>query len=314
MTRRFKQVDVFTADHFRGNPVAVVLDAEGISDGDMQRIANWTNLAETTFFLPPTDQSADYRLRIFTPQAEMPFAGHPTVGSAHAAIEAGIVSPKDGKLRQECGIGIVDLSIEVDGDDRLIFFESSPRIVYDFEESAEAISDALRAPVSLDPPPTSVDVGAVWILCLLENSDAVSRLKPDLAAVARLSDDFNVTGICAFALTPQAHPEETGSTPSARPEVSKGERGDRAPAIHLRAFAPWHGIPEDPVTGSANACIGRFLAHTGLIENTGREYTATQGTELGRDGRVHVRVSEDGRQIHVGGRAVTTIDGTITLA
>lgn len=287
--RPFKQVDVFSAKPFRGNPVAVILDAEGIGDDEMQRIAAWTNLSETTFLLPPSVPDADYRLRIFTPQAEMRFAGHPTIGSAHAAIEAGVISPREGRLRQECGIGVVDVTLEDTSDGRLIFFEVSPRVVYDFEESAEAISDALGVSVSLDPPPTSIDVGAVWILCLLENAEAVSRLKPDMAAVARLSDDFNVTGICAFAVD-----------------------GVSGAGVHLRAFAPWHGVPEDPVTGSANACLGRFLAHTGLIERTGRSYVASQGTELGRDGRVYVRVSESGGEVRVGGQAVTTVDGTIS--
>lgn len=316
-TYPFKQVDVFSGEHFRGNPVAVVLNAEGIPDDEMQRIAAWTNLSETTFFLPPTNSAADYRLRIFTPQAEMPFAGHPTIGSAHAAIEAGIVTPKDGRLRQECGIGIVDLAVETaptggqgDGPERLIYFRASPKVVYSFEESAEAISAALGANISLDPFPMSIDVGAVWIICRFGDVDTVRKLKPDMAAVARLSDDFNVTGIAVFALTTPAHPEEARRAVS---KGSKGERGYEAPAVHIRAFAPWHGVPEDPVTGSANACLGRYFSETGLVDRTGREYVASQGTELGRGGRVHVRISEDGEQVQVGGRAVTTVDGTITV-
>lgn len=285
----FKQVDVFSGRHFRGNPVAVVLNAEGIDDAEMQRIAAWTNLSETTFLLPPTTPDADYRLRIFTPQAEMPFAGHPTIGSAHAAIEDGTLAPRQGHLRQECGIGVVDLAVEGEGDDRLIFFEAEPKIVYSFEESAEAISAALGAEISLEPFPMSVDVGAVWIICRLDET-TVERLKPDMAAVARLSDDFNVTGIAVFA---------TG--------------GEDEAAIRIRAFAPWHGVPEDPVTGSANACLGRYFSETGLVDQIGREYIASQGTELGREGRVHVRVSDDGLSVRVGGRAVTTVDGTISV-
>lgn len=288
-TYPFKQVDVFSGRHFRGNPVAVVLNAESIACAEMQRIANWTNLSETTFFLPPTVPDADYRLRIFTPQAEMPFAGHPTIGSAHAALEAGIHAPKGGRLRQECGIGIIELTVEGEGDDRLIFFQAEPRIVYSFEESAEALSAALGAEISLDPFPMSVDVGAVWIICRLDES-TVKNLKPDMAAVARLSDDFNVTGIAVFALG-----------------------GEDGADVRLRAFAPWHGVPEDPVTGSANACLGRYFSETGLVEKIGREYIASQGTEMGREGRAHVRVSEDGYRVQVGGRAVTTVDGTITV-
>lgn len=297
----FKQVDVFSCKHFRGNPVAVVLNAEGIPDDEMQRIAAWTNLAETTFLLPPTAPEADYHLRIFTPTVEMPFAGHPTIGSAHAAIEAGIVAPKDGRLRQECGIGIIDLSVENDGEERLIFFTASPKVVYSFEESAEAISAAIGADISLEPFPMSVDVGAVWIICRFEDPATVRNLKPDMAAVARLSDDFGVTGIATFALNSPAHPEE------ARRAVSKEA------AIRVRCFAPFLGVPEDPVTGSANACIGRYFGETGLVDRVGREYISSQGTELGREGRVHVRVSESGDQVQVGGQAITTIDGTIAV-
>jgi len=291
-TYPFKQVDVFSDRHFRGNPVAVVLNAEGIGDDEMQRIAAWTNLSETTFFLKPTTDDADYLLRIFTPTSELPFAGHPTIGSAHAALEAAAVAPKNGRLRQECGIGIIDLTVAegADSDDRLISFEASPKVGRSFESSAEAISTALGAKISLDPVPMSVDVGAVWVVCYMEDAEAVRNLRPDMSAVARLSEEFNLPGICVFALG-----------------------GEDDATIRVRCFAPKFGVPEDPVTGSANACIGRYVAETGLIEKTGREYSSSQGHELGREGRLLIRVSEDGGSVQVGGRAVTTIDGSISV-
>jgi PhzF family phenazine biosynthesis protein len=291
-TYRFKQVDVFSDRHFRGNPVAVVLDAAGISDDEMQRIAAWTNLSETTFMLRPTTDEADYLLRIFTPTSELPFAGHPTIGSAHAALEEGAVAADDGRLRQECGIGIIDLTIEEpgDGENGLISFEASPKIGQSFESAAEAISAALGAEVSLEPVPMSVDVGAVWVVCYIEDSDAVAKLRPDMAAVARLSEEFDLPGICVFAIG-----------------------GEDGATIRVRCFAPYFGVPEDPVTGSAAACVGRYLAETGLIEKTGREYSSSQGDEMGREGRLRIRVSDDGTSVQVGGRAVTTVEGTISV-
>lgn len=304
-THRFKQVDVFSDKHFRGNPVAVILDSDGIDDDEMQRIAAWTNLSETTFFQPPTAPDADYLLRIYTPRAEIPFAGHPTVGSAHAALEAGLYAPTDGKLRQQCGIGVIEITVEGDGAGRLISFEASPKIVHNFESSREAISAALGAEIAQEPSPTSVDVGAVWTIVRFDDPATVKNLEPDMTATAHLAEQFNITGLCVFAFTNPVHPEE----PGVRQGRAEGVSMDAD--VRLRCFAPAFGVPEDPVTGSANACLGRFLAETGMIDRVGREYTVSQGTELGREGRVRIRVSEDGRRVSVGGHAVTTIDGTI---
>lgn len=287
---RFKQVDVFSDRHFRGNPVAVVLDADDIDSSEMQRIAAWTNLSETTFLQKPTDPRASYRLRIFTPTSELPFAGHPTIGSAHAALEAATVEPENDRLRQECGIGVIDLTIETSNGQRLISFEASPKMGASLESPAGAISAALGAEISVDPAAMPVDVGAVWVVCYMEDAEVVRSLRPDMSAVARLSEEFNLTGLGVFALG-----------------------GEEGAAIRVRCFAPKFGVPEDPVTGSANACIGRYLAATGLIEKTGREYVSSQGAEMGRDGRLHVRVSDDGLNVQVGGRTVTTIEGTISV-
>ncbi len=287
-TYRFKQVDVFTNRPLFGNPVAVVLEAEGLDDAEMQRIAAWTNLSETTFILPPTTPEADYLLRIFHPTGELPFAGHPTVGSAHAVLESGLVRSRTFKM--ECGAGILPLRTEGEGPERRIFVEA-PRgsIVHEFGTSLPAISAALGAEVQASPPPTSVDNGPIWVFCRLESADAVAGLKPDMTAVARLSRDFSATGFAVFALT------------------------DGDTRVRIRCFAPAFGVAEDPVTGSANASLPAYLAQHGLLGQTGREYVSSQGEELGRDGRVHVRVLDEDGRAEIGGQAVTVIEGEMFL-
>ncbi len=287
-TRRFKQVDVFTSRPQFGNPVAVVFDAVGLTDEQMMRVAAWTNLSETTFLCRPTTADADYRLRIFHPTGELPFAGHPTVGSAHAALEAGVVTKVE--FVQECGSGLLPLRIEGTGAGRRIYVRApEARVVHEYGTSVDAISEVLGAAVTGDPPPTSVSNGPVWVFCRMESADIVGDLKPDMTAVARLSQNFHATGIAAFALT-------------------EGET-----AVRIRCFAPSVGVQEDPVTGSANAALPAFLAHHGMLDCTGREYVASQGTELGRDGRVYVRVLDDAGRAEIGGQAVTVIDGEIRL-
>jgi PhzF family phenazine biosynthesis protein len=289
-TYRFKQVDVFTDRPFLGNPVAVVLGADGIDDGTMQRIANWTNLSETTFVLKPTSGEADYRLRIFRPVEELSFAGHPTIGSAHAVLEAGLAPAGAGSLRQECPAGIIPLTVEQTDAGRRIFARAPrPKIVHSYETSVDAISAALGVPVSADPAPASIDVGPVWLIARVEDVESVRSMKPSMDAVARLSVDFNVTGITVFSLL---------------------EDGDEA--VYVRSFGPATGAPEDPVCGSGNASVGGYLAHTGLVSQTGSSYVARQGAELGRDGRVYVRLLEDGN-VEIGGHAVTVVDGEIEV-
>jgi len=285
---RFKQVDVFTAKPLLGNPVAVVFDADDLTDAQMLALAAWTNLSETTFLCRPTTAEADYRLRIFHPTGELPFAGHPTVGSAHAALEAGLVAKRE--FVQECGAGLLPLRAEGDGPDRRVFVRApAAEVVHEFATSVDAISAALGAPVAADPPPTSVSNGPAWIFCRMDSADAIASLRPDMTTVARLSRDFDATGIAAFAFT-------------------QGET-----AVRIRCFAPAVGVPEDPVTGSANAALPTYLARYGLLDRTGREYTSSQGTELGRDGSVYVRVLDDAGLAEIGGQAVTVIDGEITL-
>jgi PhzF family phenazine biosynthesis protein len=274
MTRLpFKQVDVFTGKPFFGNPVAVVIGADSLETAQMQRIAAWTNLSETTFLLKPTQAGADYRLRIFTPRQELPFAGHPTVGSAHAALESGFVKASNGKLRQECGAGVLELSLE----GRRIFVRAPVPKVSPAAVPLFANFRALR-----------VDVGPVWLVVDLGDAASVDELAPDMAAIAELSDSLNASGVTVF-----------------------GRTGIRDEPIHVRSFAPAHGIPEDPVCGSGNISVAAFLRETGLLTQFGSSYTARQGMQVGRDGRVAVRVSADA--IEIGGEAVTCVDGTIRL-
>jgi PhzF family phenazine biosynthesis protein len=268
-TLRFKQVDVFTAKPFLGNPVAVVIGAEALDTAQMQRIAGWTNLSETTFILK--SGKADYRLRIFTPRQELPFAGHPTIGSAHAALEAGFVARKK-KLVQECGAGLIELSIEDDG---RIFLKGPPPKVQPLEQQIPSI------PLAPASPPVKVNVGPVWVVGEMSDARALAALKPDMTALAEWSTALGVTGATVFA-------------PS----------GESSCAIHVRSFAPAHAIPEDPVCGTGNLSVAAFVE-----KRFGGEYIARQGMQMGRDGRVFVRVREEG--VYLGGHAVTCVDGTL---
>jgi PhzF family phenazine biosynthesis protein len=268
----FKQVDVFTSQPFRGNPVAVVIGAEGLGTETMQRIANWTNLSETTFLLKSA--VADYKVRIFTPQQELPFAGHPTLGSAHAAIESGFVPRKSG-LKQECAAGVFDLTVE---DGRISVLGPTPKMT----PVAEPIgADVISAPMR-------IDVGAVWVVAEVRDAKALAATKPDVPVVMKLSGKLGLAGVCLFA-----------------------KSDDAESAIHVRAFAPYHGIPEDPVCGTGNLSIAAYLRHN-KDARFGERYVARQGMQMGRDGRVHMRQDPGGRA-HLGGASVTCVDGTIRL-
>lgn len=280
---RFKQVDVFTRVPFRGNPVAVVLEAQELSAGEMQRIAAWTNLSETTFVLPPSSPASDYRLRIFTPRAELPFAGHPTIGSAHAVLEAGIVRPGDGKLRQECGAGVIDLAAQ-EGTlwlkaPHALMAPLDPRHGPDFEQCLGA------KPIL---PPSMVKVGPIWLIAELRDAEAVGALLPDMAALARFSNAVGATGVTVF-----------------------GASADGQSAMHVRSFAPAHGIPEDPVCGSGNISVALHLSRSDRLQKYGKQYQARQGMQVGRDGRVSIRLEQG--EVLLGGSAVTCVEGTLRL-
>ena len=271
--RRFKQVDVFTSRPFFGNPVAVVLDAEGLDAAEMQRIAGWTNLSETTFLLK--SDKADYRVRIFTPRQELPFAGHPTLGTAHAAIESGFVTPRDGRFRQECGAGVLDLRRE-----GKTLYVKAPRARV---EEMKNVASGFGIPLAPGSGLLKVNVGPVWLVGEVSDARALAALKPDMTALAEWTSSLSVTGATVFA-------------PSGEPGC----------ALHVRSFAPAHGVPEDPVCGSGNVSVAAYLRHFGRAPQA---YVTRQGMQLGRDGRVSLRVAGD--DIWLGGEAVSCVEGRI---
>lgn len=269
------------------------MGADDLDDEQMQRIASWTNLSETTFVLEATVPQPAYRLRIFTPQHELPFAGHPTIGSCHAVLEAGILAPKDSRLVQECGAGNLPLRIQGEGPERRIWVEApEAKFVAEYDEMWKACEDALGKNVARTSIPAAFNNGPTWLFVRFEQAAEVAALEPDMPAVAKLSREKHVGGIAAFAFT---------------------HRGEDEPAVHIRCFAPAFGIPEDPVTGSANAALPAHLARYGMLTEARMSYVATQGTELGRDGRVHVRVHDGSGRAEIGGQAVTVVEGEIRV-
>lgn len=276
-TFEFSQVDVFAPAPLTGNPVAVVHAAEGLSDAQMAAFANWTNLSETTFLLPPTDPAADYRLRIFTPAGELPFAGHPTLGSAHAWVATGGVPLTSGEVVQECGIGLVQVRM----DDAELAFRA-PGFLKEGPLDAGTLTRACEAlGTTADEVVAShwIDNGPGWLGLVLRSAEAVLALRPD---VSRLGDlDIGVIG----------------------------PHGNGGPADHeVRAFVPG-SIGEDPVTGSLNAGFARWLVRAGLLPG---DYTVRQGTALGRRGDVRITTDAAGDQ-WVGGAARTLIRGRLTM-
>jgi PhzF family phenazine biosynthesis protein len=276
MRRPFRQVDVFTTEPYRGNPVAVVLDADGLSSEAMQQFANWTNLSETTFVLPPTSPDADYRVRIFTPAAELPFAGHPTLGTCHAWLEAGGRPAGPGRVVQECEAGLIPIRREPG---RLAF--AAPPLLRSGPVDAE-LAGRIAAQLGLRRADLVdlawADNGPGWVAVLLPSAEAVLSLRPGPGDL-----DIGVAGPC-----PPGSPE----------------------AFEVRAFTPLiNGTGEDPVTGSLNASLAQWLLSTGRAT---APYAVRQGTALGRAGRVHIDQDPAG-QIWVGGPARTCVSGQADL-
>src|SRR5216110_3267428 len=280
-TLAFQQVDVFTAVPFKGNPVAVVLDGDAVSSEQMQSIAAWTNLSETTFVCAPTDPRADYRLRIFTPRRELPFAGHPTIGSAHAALRHGLKPRAPGRLVQECGKGLVD--VKIDGE-RLLLALPEPQFREPTMAQVAAVADGLGVMAADIQRAAIIDVGPVWFTVQLVSGAAVKALAPDMCKLAALNP-IGITGVNVFGLYPT------------------GAGAD----LEVRSFAPGDGIPEDPVCGSGNGCVAALVRRDGVLN--ARTYVARQGRCLGRDGQVTVQF-DDGT-IWLGGHAVTCVEGLL---
>ncbi|HEU4977022.1 MAG TPA: PhzF family phenazine biosynthesis protein [Baekduia sp.] len=276
MARAFQQVDVFTAEPLLGNPVAVVLDGEGLSDDAMQRFARWTNLSETTFVLPPTRPEADYRVRIFTPAAELPFAGHPTLGTCHAWLSTAAGAHAGDRVVQECGVGLVELR----RDGGRLAFAAPPLIRSGAVEEPLVARIAATLGLARDEIVDAAwaDNGPGWIAVLLRDADAVRAVRP-----RDLDLKLGVVG-----------PQPAGADA----------------AFEVRAFYAEGGTTfEDPVTGSLNASLAQWLLGSGRAT---APYVAAQGGALGRAGRVHVTQDPDGT-IWIGGGTVTCVEGVAEL-
>lgn len=292
--RRFAQVDVFSAVPFHGNPVAVIVDADGLDEEQMARIANWTNLSETTFILPPDDPTADYRLRIFTPHRELPFAGHPTLGSAAAWLDAGGAPKHEDRIVQECGAGLVDIrrsprrggptdpaspTDPTSGSSETLAFAAPDRLRSGPLD--DAYVDQIAVALGVDRAEILghqwADNGPGWAAVRLSSADQVLALTPDFLAI----------------------PDAKLGVLGAHPEGSDHE-------YEIRAFVPGVGVAEDPVTGSLNASVAQWLIGENLAPNS---YTATQGTALGRSGVISITAEND--EIWVGGDTSICIRGTV---
>jgi PhzF family phenazine biosynthesis protein len=277
MIRRFQQVDVFTSVPYLGNPLAVVIDGEGLSDADMQRFANWTNLSETTFLLPPTNPDADYKVRIFTATSELPFAGHPTLGSCHAWLASGGKAKRADQIMQECGVGLV--TIRRVGE--RLAFAAPPLLRSGDVDDATQLEVLGQLQIDSDQVIAMkwADNGPGWIGVLLRDAATVMAVKPRPNGELKL-------GVVGFY--PPGSPL----------------------AYEVRGLYPSNGIVfEDPVTGSLNASVAQWLIGT---EQVSAPYVARQGTVIGRDGHIYVD-HQDGGPIWIGGDTVTCIDGTVMI-
>ena len=306
--RPFRQVDVFTPVPYLGNPLAVVLDGSGLDDAAMQRFARWTNLSETTFLLPPTHASADYRVRIFTPGGELPFAGHPTLGSCHAWLQAG-GQPKDAHLIvQECQVGLVNIRRET-GTQHLAF--AAPALQRT-APGAELLAQVVQA-LGLQPgqmlAAQLLDNGPVWLGLLLDSVESVLQLAPDHLALEKLGIKVGVAGIYPPEEAPLLIGRANREARAFDLEATEQHGTPAAPDLEVRAFAAAIGIAEDPVTGSLNASLAQWLMAEGRMP---LRYLASQGACLGRAGQVHVKQDAQG-QVWVGGESVTCVEGLVML-
>jgi PhzF family phenazine biosynthesis protein len=276
-SRRFTQLDVFTEVPLRGNPLAVVHDADDIPEAHLPAFANWTNLSETAFLLRPTDPAADYRVRIFTPAAELAFAGHPTLGSCAAWLRAGGEPRNPSEIVQQCGVGLV--RVRRDGE-RLAFAAPPARMAATTDEELARVCHALGLAVGQVRASQWTDNGTRWMVLLLDDAATVLGVEPDHAALRTLAK----VGL-------------VGPQPA-----------DADSQFEVRGFVDPAGIPEDPVTGSLNAMLAQWLMHIGAAPS---RYVARQGTRLGRDGRVHVE--RTGADTWIGGAVAPCIDGQVRL-
>ena len=283
-TFRYFQLDVFPASPGGGNPLGVVLDAADWSDGAMQDFASWTNLVETTFLLPPGAPDASYKLRIFTPTREIPFAGHPSIGSAHAALDFGGVQPRDGLLIQECMAGMLPIRVEGEGALRRLFVQAPPARVLHMGIDEPLLRHVLGGLALGALPPAFVEGGRRWWVAEFASESGLRDWHPDHAAIAALAKATDSLGLCAFARC-------------------------RSPDYELvvRAFPAGVGIVEDPASGAANGLIAACIAWQEPDGPLARGYRVSQGREMGRDARIRIRI--EGDAVWVGGRTQTVIAG-----
>ena len=288
MARPYVQLDVFADRPGAGNPLAVVLDAQGLDDDAMQAIAHWTRLPETTFVLPPTDPDASYRLRIFSPRREVPFAGHPSVGTAHAVLDAGLATPRDGLLVQQGVAGNLPLRVEGEGRERTIAVRTPRASV---REVANREDPRLRTTVPGlalgELPPALVDGGRRWWLLEVAGEAALRDAQPDWDAIERLANATDSMGVCAFARS-----------------------DDPVYYLAVRAFVGAPARFEDAASGAANATLAAWLATRDALPGDTGFYRISQGREVGHDAIIELTVDAAG-DVWSGGRACTVVRGKL---
>lgn len=284
---RWFQVDVFPATPGGGNPLGVVLDADAWSDARMQSFAAWTDLVETTYVLAPRTRGASYRARIFTPSREIPYAGHPTLGTAHVVLESDYAAPVAGELVQECGAGLVPVRVAAPGSDRDLFLRApEARIVEEGERAAATLAPILGSLAAGTLPPALVEGGRRWWLAELADASALRAWRPDHAAIAALARRSDSLGVCLWART--AAPDHD---------------------VVVRAFPGGVGIDEDPASGAANGLVAAYIGAREPGGSLARGYVVSQGREIGHDARIVIRYGADG--VWVGGRSATVVRGTV---
>lgn len=289
MTRRYIQLDVFADRPGAGNPLAVVLDAEGLDDASMQAIARWTRLPETTFVFPPTSTDASYRIRMFSPRREVPFAGHPSVGTAHVVLEAGLASPRDGMLLQEGIAGTLPLRVHGSGASRTIAVRTPrARLVEHAAREDVRIARAIAGMRLGALPPALMDGGRRWWLAELADEACLRGLEPAWGAISQLASRTESMGVCAFA------------------RADPGNDYD----LVVRAFVGAPAQFEDAASGAANATLAAWLALNDRLPGTGGRYVVSQGREVGFDARLQLHVDEAG-DVWSGGHVRTVVTGAI---
>lgn len=284
---RYLQLDVFSARIGGGNQLGVVVDAAAWTSERMQAFAAWTGLVETTFVLPPTSAAASYRLRIFTPSREIPFAGHPTIGSAHAVLETGVAQPRQGALLQECAAGLLPIRVEGDGASRRLFVQApAARVLREGIDAAPLLRAALGNSALGVLPPVFVEGGRRWWIAEFADESALRRWQPDHAAIGALANATDSLGLCVFARCVNSDYD-----------------------VIVRAFPAGVGIVEDPASGAANGLIAAWIAQAEPQGALARGYRVSQGREMGHDAAILIRIEQD--QVWVGGRTHTIVSGNV---